>query len=154
MPLLSAPFSLPDAPVLDANGVPSSTRALIAGRRTLLIFGHENCKTTRQTIPYVDRIHRSGGRAFAVMQDPVGAAAAALRKLGATLPFVSEADPYPFAQALSAEIVPALLLVEPDGTVSATSEAFRKADIESFAAQLGVPSPVLPGDAMPATKPG
>jgi hypothetical protein len=154
VPLPSVPFPLPDAPVLDADGNATSTRALVAGKRALLIFGHQNCKTTRQTLPYVDRIHRAGGRAFAVLQDPVGAAAEALRKLDATIPFVSEADPYPFAQAISAEIVPTLLLVEEDGTVSATSEAFSRAALESFAAKLGVASPVLPGDTMPATKPG
>lgn len=154
MALLPAPFALPDAPVTDREGRASTLHVLTAGAPALLIFGHKDCKTTRQMLPYIDRIHRSGGRAFAVLQDAPDAALAALEKLGATLPFVSEADPFPFARAIGAEVVPTLLFVDADGRVSATSEAFRKPDIEAFAARLGVGTPVLPGDTMPAFKPG
>lgn len=156
MPLKETPFDLPDGPLFDHKGEDTSARAALAhpDGRTLVIVGHQSCKTTRQTLPYVDRIHASGGRTIALLQDPVVGAAEALAKLKATLPFVSEPDPYVFTRALGVEVVPTLLLVERDGKVVARSEAFSKAALESYADALGVPSPILPGDTMPATKPG
>ena len=50
--------------------------------------------------------------------------------------------------------VPTLLFVEADGTVSLTSEAFRRPDIEAFAERLGVPRPAIANDTMPSFKPG
>jgi hypothetical protein len=153
MALPKTPFPLPDIAIQDSTGAPTSTRSLAQGPM-LLIFGHTGCKTTRQTIPYVDRIHCSGGRARALLQDTTEDAREGLKKLGADLPFATEAAPFPFARAVGADVVPILFFVESDGTVSATSEAFRKSDLEAFAAKLGAPSPVLPGDTMPGFKPG
>ena len=119
-----------------------------------MLIGHRNCKTTRQTIPFIDRIHKDGGRARLLLQDTPEEAAEALAKLNATIPFFSEPDPYAFSTAIGLFTVPTLLFVEADGTVSTTSEAFRRPDIEAFAARLGAPRPVIENDTMPGFKPG
>jgi len=154
MPLTVTPFALPNTEVLRPDGSKTSSTALHEGEPTVVLIGHRNCKTTRQTIPFIDRIHKDGGRARLLLQDTPEEATEALAKLNATIPFFSEPDPYAFSTAIGLFTVPTLLFVEADGTVSTTSEAFRRADIEAFAARLGAPRPVIENDTMPGFKPG
>jgi hypothetical protein len=123
----------------------------------LLLVGHRNCKTTRQTIPYVDRIHRRkrpSATALVVLQDDAETARALAAELGIEVPVRLEGDPYPLAAALSLETVPTLFLVE-GGRIEKVSEAFNRADIEEAAARLGVAGALFtPEDKAPAFKPG
>jgi len=154
MPLKATPFALPDVHLRNAGGETVTPAALHAGGPTLVIVGHKNCKTTRQTLPFIDRIHKDGGRAVALMQDTPAEAAEALAKLGLDLPYFCEPNPYAFSTAIGLFTVPTLLFIEADGSVSLTSEAFRRPDIEAFAERLGAPKPALANDTMPSFKPG
>ncbi len=154
MTLSAAPFPLPKSALQTADGAVVNSNVLHAGGPTLVIVGHLNCKTTRQTLPFIDRIHKDGGRAVAMLQDSPEDAAAGLAKLGLDLPFYCERNPYALSAALGLVTVPTLLFIEPDGTVALTSEAFRRPDIEAFAQRLGAPKPVIANDTMPGFKPG
>lgn len=154
MALRAAPFALPMAELQAPGGSAVLSSALHAAGPTLVIVGHMNCKTTRQTLPFIDRIFKDGGRAMAMLQDSPEDAAAGLSKLGLTIPFFCEPDPYPLATAIGLVTVPTLLFIEADGTVALTSEAFRRPDIEAFAERLGAPRPVIANDTMPGFKPG
>ena len=154
MALKAAPFALPQAKLLSPEGAGAPSSALHADGPTLVIIGHFNCKTSKQTFPFIDRIHKDGGRAVAMLQDSPEDAAAGLAKLGLTLPFFCEPDPYVLSSAIGIVTVPTLLFIEADGTVALTSEAFRRPDIEAFAARLGAPKPVIANDTMPGFKPG
>jgi hypothetical protein len=154
MALQATPFVLPRKDLFTPDGSVTSPEAMHAGGPTLVLIGHLSCKTTRQTLPFIDRIHKDGGRAVAMLQDSPRDAAAGLAKLGLTLPFFSEVDPYALSTAIGLVTVPTLLFVEGDGTVVLTSEAFRRADIEAFALRLGAPKPVVENDTMPGFKPG
>jgi hypothetical protein len=138
------------------GGVRSLESAWAAGD-ALILHGHRNCKTTRQTLPFVDRIHRrkAKGTVVAVLQDDRETAEALVREQGLELPVLLEADPYPLAAALSLEVVPTLFLVKADGTIEKAVQAFNRAELEGFAARLGVAGPLfVPEDDAPATKPG
>jgi hypothetical protein len=152
--LLATPFALPKTQLVNPDGSAVSSKALHAGGATLVMIGHLNCKTSKQTLPFIDRIHKDGGRAVALLQDSSEDAAAGLAKLGLTLPFFCERDPYALSTALGMVTVPTLLFIEADGTVALTSEAFRRPDIEAFAERLGAPKPVIANDTMPGFKPG
>ncbi len=154
MTLRATPFALPQTNLLTPDGSVTSSRALHAGGATLVMIGHKDCKTTRETLPFIDRIHKDGGRAVAMMQDSPADAAAAFAKLGLTLPFFSEANPFPLSTAIGIATVPTLLFVEADGKVVLASEAFRRPDIEAFAERLGAKKPVIANDTMPGFKPG
>jgi len=154
MALKATPFALPQTELQKPDRAPVSSSAMHAGGPTLVIVGHMNCKTTRQTLPFIDRIHKDGGRAVAMLQDSPEDAAAGLAKLGLNLPFFCERNPYALSVAIGLEVVPTLLFLESDGTVALTSEAFRRPDIEAFAERLGVPKPVIANDSMPGFKPG
>ena len=154
MALKATPFALPLIELQGPDGSAVSSSAMYSGGPTLVVIGHLNCKTTRQTLPFIDRIHKDGGRAVAMLQDSPEDAAAGLAKLGLTLPFFCERNPYALSSVIGLEVAPTLLFVESDGTVALTSEAFRRPDIEAFAERLGAPKPVIANDAMPGFKPG
>jgi hypothetical protein len=152
---LAFPPRFPEAALPDVAGNVSRLDAAWAEGPALVFLGHRSCKTTRQTLPYVDRIHRRGGRVLAVLQDDPEAARELLGELGLALPVRLEADPYALASALGITTVPTLLMVEKAGTIAATSEGFRRDDIEAFAGKLGVAAPLfVPEDKAPAQKPG
>ena len=154
MPVKAAPFTLPVVELQKPDGSVVPSRALHEGGPTLVIIGHMNCKTSKQTLPFIDRIHKDGGRAVAMLQDSPEDAAAGLAKLGLDLPFYCERNPYALSAAIGLVTVPTLLFIEADGTVALTSEAFRRPDIEAFAERLGAPKPVIANDTMPGFKPG
>ncbi len=150
--------SLPALALGDLAGGERPLAEAWAGGPALLLLGHRSCKTTRQTLPYVEQIHRRKGAAatvVAVLQDDAATARELVGEMGLTLPVLCEADPYPLAAALQLAVVPTLLLVDRDGRLAAFGEAFRKSDLEAFAARVGVAGPLFPpDDPMPAFKPG
>jgi hypothetical protein len=149
------PATFPDAALPDVEGRLARLDEAWAQGPALVILGHRNCKTTRQTLPYVDRIHRRGGRVLAVLQDDAVAARELVGELGLALPVRLEEDPYPVAAALGVETVPTLMLVEKTGAIAAVSEGFGRDALEMFAGKLGLEAPLFaPEDKAPASKPG
>ena len=124
----------------------------------LVLVGHRNCKTTRETLPYFDRIHRrtkGGHQVRLVLQDDAETARTLVKTLGLAVPVRLEADPYPVAAALQLEVVPTLFLVDRAGKITRVSEAFNRADLEALAAAVGVEGSLFAGDdRAPAFKPG
>ena len=80
MTLLATPFALPMAELQKPDGSATPSSALHAAGPTLVLIGHMNCKTSKQTLPFIDRIHKDGGRAVAMLQDSPEDAAAGLLK--------------------------------------------------------------------------
>jgi hypothetical protein len=152
---MGLPASFPDAALPDVEGRLARVGEAWAEGPALVILGHRSCKTTRQTLPYVDRIHRRGGRVLAVLQDDAATARELLGELGLALPVRLEGDPYPLAAALGIVTVPTLLLVEKTGAIAAASEGFARGDIEMFAGRLGLAAPLFaPEDGTLPPKPG
>jgi hypothetical protein len=124
----------------------------------LILHGHRDCKTTRQTLPFVDRIYRrrhAKSSVLAVLQDDQETAATLVREQGLDLPVFLEADPYPLAAAVSLEVVPTVFLVNREGRIEKAVQGFNRAELEGFAARLGVEGPLfVPEDKAPATTPG
>jgi hypothetical protein len=145
----------PRTTLTSLDGAPVET--VWPGEETLLIHGHRNCKTTRQTLPYVDRIqrHKTRGRVVAVLQDDRETAETLVREQALALPVLLEAEPYPLAAAVSLEVVPTLFLIRADGTIEKAVQAWNRGELEAFAARLGVPGPFFTADDnAPATRPG
>ncbi len=156
MPRNSGAF--PDFELPDPEGAPQRLSSAWAGGPALVILGHRDCKTTRETLPLVDRIHaRRGATAtvVALLQDDADTARKLRSDLHLGMPIRLEADPYPVAAALDVTTVPTLFLVSAGGQIEAVSEALRRADLERFATQLGVTGPLFTAeDKVPAQKPG
>jgi hypothetical protein len=151
----TGPF--PDLTFADPDGRSHSLAHAWRDGEALFVIGHRDCRTTREAIPYVERIHRRKtlGAVVLVLQD--GASAA--RRLAAdeelSLPVRLEPDPYPLAKDLALEVVPALVLVDRAGRIDRVSVGFRRADLEAFAARLGIAGTLFaPQDTAPAFRPG
>jgi hypothetical protein len=152
-----APASFPALSLAGIDGGEHPLSEAWRGGPAVIVVGHSGCDTTRFTLPYVDRVHRerTRGTALAVLQDEPGDARALVERLGLTLPVVLDRDPYPLVSALALPLVPVVFLVREGGAVEVASEAFLRADLEAFAARLGVPAPFFrPGDKAPGRRPG
>ena len=158
MPRIAPGTRFPEAALPDVDGHTAPLAGAWAKGPALVVLGHGDCKTTRQTLPYVDRIHRRRGAsatALAVLQDDPETARGLIAELGLALPVRLEPEPYPLTEALGLTAVPTLLLVDSSGNVGQVVEAFSRAGLESLAAALGVPGPLFdPGDSSPAMRPG
>jgi hypothetical protein len=150
--------SFPGLALPDLEGVERSLTEAWREGPALLLIGHRDCKTTRQTLPYVDRIHRRrppGTMVLAVLQDDPETARGLVASLGLAFPVRLDPDPYRLAAALELQAVPTLFLVGSEGSIEAVSEGFVRADLEAFATRLGVDGPVFtPEDKAPALRPG
>ena len=152
----SGPFPRLSLPALAGGDRP--LQASWARGEALVLLGHRNCKTTRETLPYVDRLHRrkrAEATVLAVLQDDPDTASTFVREQGFELPVLLEADPYPLAAALQLVTVPTLFLVSRDGAIQKAVEGFNRAELEDLAARLGVEGPLfVAADNAPAFKPG
>jgi hypothetical protein len=150
--------AFPDQVLSDLEGRPAPLAEAWRDGEALFLIGHRNCKTTRQTLPFLDRIHRRRGAGRSVrlvLQDDAETARTLVRDLGLEVPVRLEADPYPLAADLRLLTVPTLFLVDGAGRIGAVSEGFSRADLEAFAARLGVEGPLfVPEDNAPAFRPG
>ena len=150
------PFPRLSLPSLD--GHPRPLEALWSAGEALVLLGHGDCKTTRQTLPYVDRIHLGrapGATVTAVLQDDAVTARALVADQRLELPVLLEADPYPLAAALDLVAVPTLFLLDRAGRIAKTVEGFSRSELESLATRLGVVPPLFgPEDRAPAFRPG
>jgi peroxiredoxin len=142
----------------DLDGVLHPLEETWAQGEALVLIGHRNCKTTRQTIPFVDRIHRrrsAGHSVLVVLEDDVPTVLTLIADQGLAVPIHLEPDPYPLAAALELVAVPTLFLIDRKGTIAKVTEAFNRADLEEYAARLGNDVPLFaPEDKAPATRPG
>jgi hypothetical protein len=147
----------PRASLRDVEGRAHPLEEVWKDGETLVLIGHRNCKTTRETIPYVDRIHRrrTRGRVLLVLQDDPDTARALVADQKLDVPILLEEDPYPVAAALELVAVPTLFALDAEGRIVKVVEAFNRAELEGFALRLGVPPPLfVPEDKAPAFKPG
>jgi len=155
---LGPPASFPDVELSGLDGRRRRISEAWARGPALIAVGHSECETTRRILPFVDRIHRRRAptsSVLAVLQDDASAARALVEELGLELPVLLEEDPYPLATRLGLGTVPTLYVVTAPGRIEAMAEAFRRADLEAFAARLEVPPPLFgPGDDAPALRPG
>ena len=123
----------------------------------LLLIGHSDCSTTRETPPFLDRIHRrrTRGAATAILQDDVEDARDLVRELELELPIRLEPDPYMLATAVDLVTVPTIFAVNARGEIARVSEGLSRADLESFASHLGAQGSLFgPEDTVPALRPG
>ncbi len=147
------PFALPDL-----AGVSRPLSEAWAHGAALILVGHRSCKTTREALPWVDRIHRRrgpGATVLAVLQDDPATARELVAAQALELPILLEADPYPLAAALDLTTVPTLFAVSPAGEITSLSEGLRRADLEALGRHVGVEGALFSAeDKVPAGKPG
>jgi AhpC/TSA family len=148
----------PDLSLPDLEGRPHPLAEAWSRGEALFLLGHRNCKTTRETLPYFDRIHRRAGDGHAVrlvLQDDLETARTLTSTMGLAVPVRLEPDPYPLAESLRLVTVPTIFLVDRAGKIAHVTEAFNRAELEMLAGRMGVAGPLFTADdKAPAFKPG
>lgn len=151
-----SPF--PHALLFDLEGLDRPIAEAWSRSRALIVIGHRDCKTTRQTLPFVDRIHARKGKdahVVVVLQDDAATASSLAAEQSLNVPILLEPDPYRLAAALELAAVPTLFLVSREGLIEDMTEGFSRDDLERHAAALGVPFPLFhPTDTAPLFRPG
>lgn len=151
----SGPFPRISLPGIDAPARPIAE--VWSSGPALLLIGHSDCSTTRETLPFLDRIHRrrTRGTATAILQDEAEAARDLVRELDLALPIRLEADPYALAAAVELVTVPTIFALNAAGEIATVSEGMSRADLESLASHLGAQGALFgPEDSVPALRPG
>jgi peroxiredoxin len=124
--------------------------------RVLVVFFKVTCPVCQLTMPFLERLHGSGGLAICgISQNDAVDTREFNRHFGVTFPTLldSEDDGFPASNVYGISSVPTLFLVEADGVISRAIEGWNKADMEALGTVAGV-SLFRPGDNVPAWKAG
>lgn len=146
-----------DLPALGGNA--RSLKTLLEGGPALLAFFKVSCPVCQFTFPFLERLHQGAGpgklQLIGVSQDDARSTADYDRQYGVTFTtLLDEAGKgYRVSNAFGITTVPALFLIEQDGSISMTSEGFSKKDLETLAERAGV-TPFHPGEYVPEWQAG
>jgi peroxiredoxin len=158
--MLAAGSKAPLFSLIDTAGQACALQDLLQRGPVLLALYKASCPVCQMTLPYLDRIahgvsQESSLQVVAISQDDPVLTARFQKALGLSLRtlFDRDEDGYPVSNAFGIQHVPALFLVETDGTVSLAGSGFRKSELELIGARAGV-APFRQGDHVPVWKAG
>jgi peroxiredoxin len=112
---------------------------ILAGGPVLLAFFKISCPVCQLTLPYLEQLHASGRRIFAISQNDAEDTRDFNREFGITLPVLldSQAAGFPASNAYAIFSVPTMFLVESGGAIEKVVEGWRKRDMELLGVQFG-----------------
>ena len=129
---------------------------LTAGGRVLLAFFKVTCPVCQLTMPFLERLHASGGiEICGISQNDPADTREFNTYFSATFPTLldSEDDDFPVSNLYGISSVPTMFLVEPDGIISRVIEGWNRKDMEALSAIAGTPL-FRSADNVPAWKAG
>jgi len=141
------------APAFELDG--RSLHAMLQQGPVLLAFFKISCPICQLTLPYLSRMKHGALQIVAISQDDPESTAEFNEAFQVSLDtlYDSEDAGYPVSNAYGITNVPAMFLVEPDGTISKEINGFVKQEMEQLGARSGI-APFQPGDYAPAWKAG
>jgi peroxiredoxin len=138
-----------------AGGV-RSLEDILAQGPALLVFYKISCPICQLTAPYLERLSANNAiQVIGISQDDASATRGFMQRFGVTFPTLLDlaSEGYPASNAYGITSVPALFLLERDGTIARSFNGFSKRDFEEIGARVGV-SPFGPEDHVPEWKAG
>lgn len=153
-------FTLPDI-----SGEPHSLEAALRRGPAVVAFFKISCPVCQFTFPFLERLYRTyKGTAvtfWGISQDDAADTAEFCEEFGVTFPVLIDDDSsYPVSNEYALTNVPTFFLIAPVGTVKVSSVGFHKGKLEKIDAELAdytlqTKLPLfMPGEIVPATKPG
>jgi peroxiredoxin len=133
--LLAAGDAAPDFALDDLSGATHTLAQILQRGAALLAVYKIGCPTCQLTLPFLDRVHRSGGlQVIGVSQDNAGGTQRFQTNYRIALPSLldREEDNYRVSNAFGVSHVPSLFLIERDGRISLASEGFVKSELEAI----------------------
>ena len=139
-----------------AEGGESTLAEWTVRGRVLLAFFKVTCPVCQLTMPFLERMHASGGLAICgISQNDTRDTREFNQYFGVTFGTLLDAEDedFPVSNAYGIATVPTLFLVEPDGAISRVIEGWNKQDMEALGAAAGM-TLFRPEDNVPAWKAG
>ena len=139
--LLAAGDAAPDFALDDLAGGKHTLSGVLERGAALVAIYKIGCPTCQLTLPFLDRVHRSGGlQVIGVSQDNASGTERFQGRLRIALPSLldREEDGYRLSNAFGVSYVPSLFLIEPDGRISLALEGFVKSELEAIGKRAGI----------------
>ena len=153
---LRAGSKAPPFQIQDTGGKSHSLAQILAGGPAVVAFFKVNCPTCQLTFPFLERMASSNSLQFVgISQNDLKATEAFRRECGVRFTTLIDDEDKGFvvSNAFGITVVPALFLIEKDGTVAEVQDGFSRKGIEALSQRAGV-APFLPGDYVPEWKAG
>jgi peroxiredoxin len=114
---------------------------LISRGPILLVFYKISCPVCQMTLPFLEKLIGGQLHIVTVSQDDADGTRRFQDRFRVTMPTLldPEDEGYPASNAFGITHVPSLFLMEPDATISLTSEGFVKTDLEAIGTRAGLP---------------
>jgi peroxiredoxin len=139
-------------PALD--GPRRSLSELLAGGPVVLAFFKTTCPVCQFTFPYLERLSASVP-VVGISQDSVRDTRDFMNEFGCTFPVLLDPEgSYPVSNAYGISHVPSVFLVGADGRIEQAFDGWSRQDMESLAAVRNAPALFMPGEQVPAFRPG
>jgi peroxiredoxin len=154
--MLGVGDNAPDFQLEDTFGRQKSLEDLIANKPALLAFYKVSCPVCQYTLPFLERLSKTDNMdVVAVSQDDLKATEKFRAEYGVTFTTLLDQSKsgYPASNAYGISYVPSLVLVQPDGQISLSSEGFSKRDLEAIGKLAGV-EPFHPDERIPDFRAG
>jgi peroxiredoxin len=145
----------PDFELRDVDGHTHRLSEALAHGPVALIFYKGECPTCQFTFPHVQRIFSRVGKTagwtlWAISEDEPDETRHFKKEYGLGFDVLVDEYPYPVSAAYGLQNVPAIFLIQPDGTITVSDHGFTKAGLNRIAGfEFFTPS-----DGLPATRPG
>ncbi len=132
-----------------------SLQDLIANGPVALAFFKVSCPVCQLTFPFLERISSPALPVYGVSQNNPAETREYNARFGVTFPTLldSERAGYPASNAFGISIVPTIVVIERDGTVSRVVEGWSKQEITELGGLAGI-QPFRASDAVPEWKAG
>ena len=148
----------PEFRLPDLRGAQRTLGGILANGPALVAFFKVSCPVCQYAFPFLERMHQGAKpgaiQMVAISQDKASATEEFCREYGVTFTtLLDNPKNYVVSNAFAIANVPSLILIEPDGSVSASESGFSKRILETAGARAGV-SAFLPGESVPESRPG
>ena len=155
MSQLSIGSQAPDFELPDINGLSHRLSDAIGRGPVRLVFYKSSCPTCEFTFPYIQRMFSRVGKTagwtlWGISEDDAAETRAFGQRLGVGFDLVIDEHPYAVSAAYGLEFVPAMFLIQEDGTISVSESGFTNAGLNQFAGFEFFTA----ADGLPAWRPG
>ena len=145
----------PEFELKTADGQPRRLSEALQHRPVVLVFYKASCGTCEFTFPFVQQIYSKVGKSapwtlWGISEDDFDETRAFARQNGITFDLLIDEHPYPVSAAYGLHNVPAIFIIQSDGSVSLSDFGFSKDTLNQIAGFAFFAS----DDGLPATRPG
>lgn len=153
--MLAAGTRAPEFTLDRLEGGRLSLQEILSRGPALVALYKISCPVCQMALPFLDRISGGSLQVIAISQDDELGTGRFRETFKVAMPTLldRDRDGYPVSNAFGITHVPALFLVEQDGTISLASPGFVKSDLEQMGKRSGVET-FRPGEKVPEWKAG